>query len=508
MGVKRVIVRNILSNWTGAAVAMVVMFFLSPFVVHKLGSAGYGIWVLVGSLTGYFGLLDLGIRPAIVKFTSKYYELQDTDKINEAINSAIVISSMIAFVILIATAIIAHFANNIFKVPPEYHSAIRILVLLVGIKIAIEVPFAILTAVFNGLQRFDLNNVIGISVLLIRSLAIVVILSMGGRLIAMGLILLGAGILETLIRLKLCYKILPTLKLHPRLARKDMLKNIYSFSIYIFLIGLSAQITFYANNLIIGAFLTATAIAYYAIGANLIEYLKNIVAQVTTTVTPVASAFEAREQNERLKNLLLIGTRYCLLIIFPVGIVYLILGERFIDLWMGPEYGPPSSEVLTILMIAYFGFLSQLVSGSILYGLGKVKTYAFLNIGTAAANLLLSLLLVKPYGIIGAALGTAIPLTIYGTFIIPAYICRVLSVNLFTYFKSSFIPAILSSVPFLAAVILIHRLLTINSLTQFMLIIAGAMCLHIISTALIGLDREHRTLLRDKVRLLLAARLG
>ncbi len=503
MGLKRIIVRNILSNWTGAAVTMVVMFFLSPFVVHRLGSAGYGIWVLVGSLTGYFGLLDLGIRPAIVKFTSKYYELKDTDKINEAINSAIVISSVIAVVIFIATVIIAHFSDKIFKVPPEYLGDLKILVLLVGLKVAIEVPFAILTAVFNGLQRFDLANVIGISVLLIRSLAIVIILSMGGRLVAMGLILLSASVLETLIRVKVCYRILPTLKLNPRLAKRDMLKNLYSFSIYIFLIGVSVQITFYANNLIIGAFLTATAIAYYAIGANLIEYLKNIVAQVTTTITPVASAFEAREQNERLKSLLLIGTRYCLLIIFPVGIVYLILGKNFIDLWMGPEYGPPSSRVLTILMIAYFGFLSQLVSGSILYGLGKVKTYAFLNIGTAAANLLLSLLLVKPYGIYGAALGTAIPLTIYGTFIIPAYICRVLSVNLFTYFRWSFIPAILASVPFLAAVFFIHRMLVITSLTQFMLAVAAAMCLHVIATALIGLDREHRMLLKNKLRLMM-----
>ena len=138
MGLKRIIVRNVLSNWTGAAVAMVVMFFLSPFVVHKLGSAGYGLWVLVGSLTGYFGLLDLGIRPAIVKFTSKYHELRDAGKINEAINSAIVISSLIAVVILIAAAIIAHYSDRIFKVPPEYLGDLKILVLLVGLKIAID----------------------------------------------------------------------------------------------------------------------------------------------------------------------------------------------------------------------------------------------------------------------------------------------------------------------------------------------------------------------------------
>ena len=58
----RVILRNIFSNWTGYLITILVGFFLAPFVLHHLGNTGYGVWTLVLSLTGYFGLLDLGIR--------------------------------------------------------------------------------------------------------------------------------------------------------------------------------------------------------------------------------------------------------------------------------------------------------------------------------------------------------------------------------------------------------------------------------------------------------------
>lgn len=49
--------RGIASNWVGLALAIVVSFFMSPFVVNKLGSIYYGIWALTLQFTGYLNLL-------------------------------------------------------------------------------------------------------------------------------------------------------------------------------------------------------------------------------------------------------------------------------------------------------------------------------------------------------------------------------------------------------------------------------------------------------------------
>ena len=103
---KAKIFRNIFSNWTGFAVSLLVTFFISPFVVHSLGNTNYGIWVLVGSLTGYMGLLDLGLKPAIVKYTSQYRTLKNDEKINGVINSCLAVYTVIGGIVaLIAFAI-------------------------------------------------------------------------------------------------------------------------------------------------------------------------------------------------------------------------------------------------------------------------------------------------------------------------------------------------------------------------------------------------------------------
>ena len=68
----RTLLRNILSNWAGFLVEACVAFYLSPFVIHTLGDTSYGIWILLTSLTGYFGLLNLGLRPAINKYVAEF----------------------------------------------------------------------------------------------------------------------------------------------------------------------------------------------------------------------------------------------------------------------------------------------------------------------------------------------------------------------------------------------------------------------------------------------------
>jgi len=376
----------------------------------------------------------------------------------------------------------------------------RIIIILVGLNVALNFPFGVFNAVINALQRFDLNNLIMVSVHLARSLFIVVFLKLGGGLLALGLIVLITGLVELLLKVRFCFKIFPPLKIGLKYANRDTLKMIFRFSIFTFIIGISVRLSFYSDSIVIGSFLSAGAITFFAIGGHLIEYLKLLVDHVTVTVTPVASTFEARQDYERLRKLLLVGTKYCLLIILPIGYAYLVMGETFINLWMGKEYGPASSRVLTILMWSYFGFLSQFVSNSIFYGLGKLNKLAFIILATAIANIIISVILVKPLGIYGVALGTAIPQTIYGTLILPIYICRVLKLKLATYVKESFLPPILASLPFLFLILYFENYFIIGSLLKFAQFIALACGVYAVTAFLIGLDLAHRKVLWDKAK--------
>src|ERR1700681_2975499 len=86
---KKQILKNVGSSWSALAINVIVGIFLSPFIVHHLGDAAFGIWVLIFSITGYYGLFDLGIRSSIIRYVSKYTATDDREKLAQFVNTAL-----------------------------------------------------------------------------------------------------------------------------------------------------------------------------------------------------------------------------------------------------------------------------------------------------------------------------------------------------------------------------------------------------------------------------------
>jgi len=63
-------------------------YVLTPFVIHVLGPEGYGTWTLITSMTGYIGLLALGVPMASVRYLAQHVAEGDRRKMNEAIGAA------------------------------------------------------------------------------------------------------------------------------------------------------------------------------------------------------------------------------------------------------------------------------------------------------------------------------------------------------------------------------------------------------------------------------------
>ena len=82
------ILRNVGSSWFALGVNVLVGIFLSPYILHRLGDVAFGLWILVFSVTGYYGLFDLGIRSSIVRYIAKYSANEEHDELNRLVNTA------------------------------------------------------------------------------------------------------------------------------------------------------------------------------------------------------------------------------------------------------------------------------------------------------------------------------------------------------------------------------------------------------------------------------------
>src|SRR5207249_8018241 len=117
------------------------------------------------------------------------------------------------------------------------------------------------------------------------------------------------------------------------------------------------------------------------------------------------------------------GTRLALTLVCGVTVCLMGFASPLISRWMGPGF---EASVLPLQVLAITGvvLVGQGPLGNILLGTGRHRLVAFTSLGEAVANLILSVILVRRYGIVGVALGTAVPVVIANLFILFPAACR------------------------------------------------------------------------------------
>ncbi|HVL74569.1 MAG TPA: hypothetical protein VM406_01025, partial [Noviherbaspirillum sp.] len=67
------LLRNSLWNLSGSAIPMVVALATIPILIGALGVEGFGIVTLVGSIIGYFGVLDINLQAGSIKYLAEHH---------------------------------------------------------------------------------------------------------------------------------------------------------------------------------------------------------------------------------------------------------------------------------------------------------------------------------------------------------------------------------------------------------------------------------------------------
>jgi len=505
------VLRNITSNWLALFVNIAVSFFLAPFVVNQLGAYMYGIWAVAMQFTGYLYLMDFGVRDSLIRYTAKYRATGNDLALRRILSVAILIYLPVFIAAMLVTGVIAYGLPYWSTIADEHAFAAQMTVFLVGASIASTFLFNIYTGLLQGLQRFDVANAIGVSVGLLRAGTIVVVLNQGGGVIEMAWIQLGFTVLSGVACFYAAYRLMKQVGLSLRPVRvrgkrlRALLRLVSGYSVYVFINNVGQKLAFATDALVISVFMPISSVTYYAIAGNLITYLNSLVATTAQVFNPVASQYAAHKDREGLRLLLLRSTRLSLSIGLPIIATYVMLGDVFIGLWMGPEYVEQASKVLLILALMQIFSCPHYPIASILYGIGQHRTLAFLRIGEGLINLVLSIILVQAMGLTGVALGTAIPHVVIFGVILPLYVCRVLGVPWWQYVRKSLLGPLVNVLPFLALAGIVHEQMVPPNLLVFFILIALLSLLYLVTGYGLCLNGEERQIVRSRLTEKLAA---
>jgi O-antigen/teichoic acid export membrane protein len=394
-----------------------------PFNVAHLGPAAYGLWALTTSVTWFFGVLDLGYGSALVKFIAQYRAWRDRAALNEIVSTIGMVFTALGALCFVVTALLAWRIDSLFHIEPEQTRTAQWVLLIVGAYLSVRFALSIFGAVVYGFQRYYLNNAASIVTSLVVATVNVAVLSTGHGLVT----LVAAVTIVRVLSLGLfawnAYRAFPGLHVLPSLFRRARLQEVTGFSVYMLVLDWSAKLNYSSDTIVIGAMLNTTAVAVWTVGQRLAQLAQQLTNQLNDALFPNVVDSDAVQRHDRLQMILVQGTKLSLALAAPLCLGLIVLADPLIHSWVGAKFSAsvlPMQIMLTVVLVR--GCTSS--ATLILRGAGQHKLLAYTNAATAGVNVLLSVALVRPLGLLGVALGTLIPIGVSAVFVVYPAACR------------------------------------------------------------------------------------
>jgi O-antigen/teichoic acid export membrane protein len=464
----RQIAKAVVISWSGMASAIIAGFIMAPFLVHHLGVAGYGVWVLIQSTISYMYLMDLGLRTAVIRFVAHDYTNGNHSEVSCIVSAALWVRFWSATVVVLISFLVALLLSHLFSIPPQYLMSARVALVLMGFTFASTLVFSVFSATLMAIGSYSLFATLETWQIVLTTLGLIPIVNAGYGLIGMAGWCFVVVTANNVAIAAACFRRYPQLKLTiTGVPQRRLLKELWSVGSYYAGYNLADQLITYTDTLVVATFISAPAVAYYAVAGRMVLYVRQIAVAIIKYFMPLASAAEARNKSHSLQQLQLKGTQIILLVTLPIVVTLFIRGGTFLGLWIGPDFEGKATPILQILMATTGIMMTNAGATGLTVAMGKQRWLALFALTEGLANLTLSIILAKSMGMIGVAIGTAVPSIFMQVFIWPRFMCNLLQISLLRFFREIWLRPALALAPFVITSYIVESHWPAHNLWQF-----------------------------------------
>lgn len=404
----RILARNTIWNYMGFVVNLATNLFMFPYVVYHIGGAAAGVWLLLGSVTGYMGLLELGVVPSLTQAVAAASARNDRDGVSRATSSALAILLVLAVMTLLLLPA-APIIVGVLRVPVELEVEVLAAFRVTLVGFALRMPLAAFQAVLLGRQRQDRCSQLWIGMAIAKLAAAAGVLGAGYGLV--GLVLSEATIhaLAGVYQIKWTFSEVPELRLSWRLVGRADIKALTSFGSAMVAVTICSLLIEQTDRIVIALFLPIAMVTYYAAAWKIYMLAYAVTTTFVHAVSPLAADLHARGDYEGLRALFLRSTKYTAALAWPLVLTLGMTGGFLLRVWMGPDF-IAALPVVQVLFAAFLVTVHNHAGYSALIGMRRVgPTVRLYFAPQALLNVVLSVWLVQHLGIVGVAVGTAVP---------------------------------------------------------------------------------------------------
>ncbi len=395
------LMRDGLINYSGVLVSAVGGLVLVPIMLKRLGPENYGLWAAVVAVSGLAKSVDFGIGWSVTREVAA-----DCGALRDDTARFVLSAPGIYLAIGVAGAsiitLVGFAMSNHLGLSPEYRELVVTVFGTSGVALLGYELLTFCTAVFHGLRRFDVDNLISATMTVTWTGGVIVLLVLGRGLGAIVVWQAVTYFVMSFVALAAVRRLTPGLRFGWRWPDWKSLKAHLPFSLRSQLAMAAWAVVNESGTVFIGLMLGAASIVPFHVGRRFPAAAFSFIQSLSSTLYPAASEHHRRQGFRGLKETLEVGTRWLIVCTLPIFIVLEVLAPDLLQAWLG-EVPPQAARILRIISAAVLAEGVGVAALNVLWGLGAVATVTSVLSATAAISVVLDLVLLLAIGVTGPA---------------------------------------------------------------------------------------------------------
>ncbi len=236
---------NALSGMVATIIYMVSRILLTPYILHFLSLAEFGLWSLSFIILSYAGMGGFGVNSTYIRYSARYLAEGKESEISKLLSTGI--AYMLTFSLLFCSLLflMMPFILQQFHIGPSQQELASTIFIGTAIVFSLELTLGGLAFIINGMHEFAKEKIISTIAGLFEIVFILLFLALGSGVKG----LLYAFALRLIMASALCWKVartlLPSLTISWKLVTREHFRHFIGFGGKVQVLG------------IIGIFLTA-----------------------------------------------------------------------------------------------------------------------------------------------------------------------------------------------------------------------------------------------------------
>lgn len=383
-----------------------LIFAVSQIILARiLGPNLFGLYALGWATLRLVGAIaPLGLNSGVIRYGSRFWP-QDKGRLKDVIAKSIIPASLSGLLAGMLIFFLAPALENIFQ-SPGLTAVLRGFALAIPLFVIMRVSLAA-TQVWQRMQFTAIAEDIGQPVVNL-SLIIAVFLLGGGLLEAVGAGVFSWGFAMVL-AIIFVFKLFPDFFETSR-NKAVSLSELLLFSLPTAFAGTFTFLTSWVDRILLGLFATTADVGIYQALAQPALIIAIILRSLNTIFSPMIANLYQLGEFDRLEEMYKVSTKWGIYLSIPFFLFICFASQEIMVGLFGIEYASGAMP-LVVLTIGQMVNVSTGAVGFILVMTGYERFWLIFSVVAFTLNVVLNVLLVPQFGLMGAAVATAIAIS-------------------------------------------------------------------------------------------------